>query len=296
MPSTRRRSRWSTDPKLAPDGKPVGFAFTEGDLDICKLLAFSARAREPWSYEYLPTSWFAPLLGRGSHRVPARLRDLSSKPHFYIAKPDQPRSNCRDIIYALASKGVDAVRESGVAVPRLSRHRLAHALMANLIAASFELASHEVAGAVIETAVRLPRLATIPDWRPFRLSAPAGAFTVFIEADMGTETLSANENANTIDGKFVAYLRLTREPALKNPLFVFVTTRRTRRDSMIERLKRVIDRERYEHDSAGHFAFAHIAYDRFLNTVPKPGPWAVSEPYQRAGFTPLNLTNERTNS
>ncbi len=294
MSSGPRRNRWGTDPRLGLDGKPFGFTFTEGDLEICKLLAFSASAREPWSYEYLPTSWFAPLLGRGPHRVQARLRDLSSKPHCYIAKPEQPRSNHRDIIYALGARGADEVRESGIAVPRLARRKLAHSLMCNLVAASFELASREAPSVIISAGVKIPEHTAIPDWRPFGLSAPAGAFTVFFEADLATETLSPNENANTIDGKFVDYLRLTEARLVKRPLFVFVTTSHTRMKSMIERLKRVIDREGCAHDRAGHFAFNHIAFDRFLNSIPKPSPWAVSGAYHRAGFPPLILADERS--
>ena len=79
---------------------------------------------------------------------------------------------------------------------------------------------------------------------------------------------------------------------LKDILVLFVTTRQTRRDSMIEVLKKVIDSLGLEHEYAAHFAFSAIKYDRFLNTIPKPSDWIVTSDHARAGIGPVNFVAE----
>ena len=75
----------------------------------------------------------------------------------------------------------------------------------------------------------------------------------------------------------------------KDILVLFITTRVTRRDSMIDVLKKVIDGLGLDHAYAGSFAFSAIKYDRFLNTIPKPSDWIVASPHLRAGFDPVNF-------
>ena len=120
--------------------------------------------------------------------MPKRLRKLSDKPYRYIRKPDQPRNNFRDLIYALDIRGADEIREVGNAVGRPSNRALPHELMACIIAASFEYGAKDT-DANIDFEFKLPELGLRPDWRPFRLTNPQQQAIVFIEADTGSEAI-----------------------------------------------------------------------------------------------------------
>ena len=130
-----------------------------------------------------------------------------------------------------------------------------------------------------------------PDWPIFTLQGR----TVFLEADTGTETINADvdSQATNIREKFEHYLALIHSKAVKRPFIAFVTTKRTRRDSFIERLKRVIDQNRYPHEYAECFGFASIDYDRYLNAIPEPSAWAVEKGFLRAGHDPFIFANQK---
>ena len=57
-------------------------------------------------------------------------------------------------------------------------------------------------------------------------------------------------------------------------------------ESMIGVLKHVIDIKGHDHDLAFQFAFNHIQYDRFINTIPKLTNWALTSNHERAGSIP----------
>lgn len=280
------RSRWNVGPRRRLDGCAEPILFGPSDLDICKLLTADAPIRRPWAYPFLPTSYFAPLLQRGSKSVPKRIRKLTD--WGYLSKPEQPRTNSREIVYSIAKAGLDALRDHGFAVIRRPHRQLAHDLLASIVAASFELASMTRADTLIDPNSGVGQLDIVPDWPPFRFVTRHASRIVFIEADLGTETLDG-PGATTIAGKLDRYLSLIFRQLTGRPLFLFVTTRPSRAESMVELLKRVIDRNGYPHDYAEPFAFTHIPYDRFVSRIPKLTDWAVSQPYQRAGFPPLRL-------
>src|SRR3984893_19203965 len=117
-----RRNRWKPAP--LPN---KGFVFVETDLELLKLLAPTAEARSPWAYQYLSTNYFAPLLHRSPAGVSDRLRELFD--YRSIRKPDQPRYNNQQHIYALDTKGADELREAGLTVPHLRERKLPHELM-----------------------------------------------------------------------------------------------------------------------------------------------------------------------
>lgn len=283
-----RHSRWSDEPRRDATGKPIAVRFGEADLEVCKLLAPYMACRAPWSYQYLPSTYIPAILQRGT-ALKRRLDWLTDEPNWYVQRPVQPRSLTRELIYALDKRGADELREAGIDVPKYRLRPLSHELMACLCAASFEIGARKH-GLPIRT-FEWPTSSLRPDWLPFQL----GQTLVLLEADTGSETLYSKEDATTISGKFEQYLQMIDDGSLrrafrtKDIVVLFVTTRPTRRDSMIEVLKKVIDDLGLRHGFAEHFAFAAIKYDRFLNTIPKPSDWIVATPHPRAGFGPMSF-------
>lgn len=283
-----RHSRWSDEPRRDSAGQPIAVRFGESDLEICKLLAPSTNCRAPWSYQYLPSTYFPAILQRGG-ALKRRLDWLTDEPNWYIQRPVQPRNLSRELIYALHKRGADELREAGIEVPKYRLRPIPHELMACLCAASFEIGArvHDLPITTHEWPVGNLR----PDWLPFQI----GPTLVLLEADTGSETLYSKEDATTISGKFEQYLQLLTDGMLrrtfrtKDILVLFVTTRETRRDSMVEVLKKVIDGLGLAHEYAAHFGFSAIKYDRFLNTIPKPSDWIVRSPHLRAGFDPMSF-------
>ena len=55
---------------------------------------------------------------------------------------------------------------------------------------------------------------------------------------------------------------------------------------MLEVVKHVVDRNRYDHNLALHFAFNHIDYDRYINTIPRLTDWILASSHTRAGKIP----------
>lgn len=280
------RSRWDTSARLDEKGKPIPVVFGADDLEICRLFAPVQGVRQPFSYQYLPTGYVPLLLGRGKEYMINRLQQLVCEPHCYLAQPDQPRNNFRDIIFSIGANGIDELREVGHDVPRKALRRLPHELFNCIGAASFEYGSTQHKGVKIELVKE--RHDFYPDLPIFWLSTPHQEKKIYFEGDCGTEQLEAHPSNTTIDDKFEQYLCLGSE--LKDSMVVFVTVRGTRVEKMIDRLKRIIDKRGMPHGYARSFAFTHIAYDRFLTKVPKLTDWALTADYQRAGSAgPFNF-------
>ena len=274
---TKRRSRWDNKKSDAP------FRWEESDLDICKLFAPNVPAHNPWGYTYLPSSFVPVLLDRGAY-AKKRLRPLCD--HRFLRKPEQPRNNYRNIIYALESKGADKLKEIDFQA-QVRQRRLAHELQSCMIAASFEIGARKHNHSIkikdaITDEVR-------PDWHIFTVGKSA---PIYIEADTDSEDLtSSNPQANTIEGKFEAYLSLIKQGVLGKSLILFFTVLPSRRDSMVALLKDVMDTHHLPYKYADHFGFMAIPFDRYLNKLPDPTPWALTHDYKRAG-EPLNFRDE----
>jgi hypothetical protein len=267
MPTTAiRRSRW-----VAPKGR---INFTPRDLEICKLLTPHALVRYPWSYAYLPTRYFAPLLKTGAFYTPNRLAQLRSA--GYVTLPDQPRNNFRDLIYQLGKAGASEVRELGYQFELVPR-ALAHELGSCLLAADFELGARKYALPL--DIISIPDLTKLPDWPIFTLAG----HVVLLEFDTGSES------QNVIEGKYECYLGLIEERRVRAPIFLFVTTKRDRVSNLIRTLKGTIDRHEFPYSHAQYFAFGHMTYDRFLNKLPEPSGWVVTYPFERAGYPPFSF-------
>jgi len=264
------RNRWSDAPRKDANGKIIPVRFVETDFPICALLDPSNTSRDPWSYQYLPTSYIPLLLGRGTNGCADRCGELFCRPGSYLAQPDQPRNNYRDIIWNIGKGGIMELRDAGFTIRDTRLRRLPHELMVSLVMASIEYGAkkHNLPAAKATFA---------GDFIPDRAITLAGR-PVFIEADTGTETLEG-VNGTNIAEKFEQYLKLI---TLRASMVLFVTTRQTRRDSMIALLRKVIDGARHDRDLARHFAFSHIEYTRYFNKIPKLTDWAIASDYQRA--------------
>jgi hypothetical protein len=270
METATRRSRW-----VKPKNKVV---IQATDVSIFKLLTPYVRARSPWGYTYLPSNYFAPLLGRGATNVPDRIRELRAGDHLTL--PDQPRTNNRYLIYQLGKAGAAELHEEGIHF-RTEPRALAHELGACLVAASFELGSikHNLPMPLLP----MPEIEKRPDWPLFSIAGRE----VLIEFDTGSESL------DVIERKYECYLQAIDQKLFKRPIFLFITTKKGRVGNMIEKLKRTIDHHRYPFRHAEYFAFGTIEYDRFLNSIPKPSDWAVTTQYSRAFGAPFSFTDRR---
>jgi hypothetical protein len=278
------RSRWSDAPRLDDEGKVVPVIFGARDLEICKLL--TPYAREPWGYQYLPTSYIAALDGRSYNAVRARLSRIHKKPYAYIKLPDQPKNNYRDRIFSIAPNGLSEIKEAGIDVPKFKHRVLPHELMACITAASFEYGARKH-----KLDISFPRQPKEDFYPDFPGVFTMGGWDIWKEDDTGSETIShsADPDATTIGAKFDNYLKLIHARRFKKSVAVFITTRETRMNSMIAVLKKSIDKKRYDHEYADHFLFTHIIYDRFLNKLPPLTDWAVKTKYARAGTEPFSF-------
>jgi hypothetical protein len=267
MPTTaRRRSRW-----VAPK-RHVNL--THGDLEICKLLTPYAPVRYPWSYTYLPTRYFAPLLETGPDYTPNRLAQLRAE--GYVTLPDQPRSNFRDLIYQLGKAGAAEVRELGYQFD-ITPRALAHELGSCLVAANVELGARKYNLPL--DIVSISSLPQRPDWPIFTLAS----HTVMIEFDTGSES------QNIIEGKYHCYLDLIERRRVQKPIFLFITTKRDRVNNLINTLKILIDRHELPYSYAQYFAFGHMTYDRFLNKLPELSGGVITHAFERAGHEPFTF-------
>jgi hypothetical protein len=275
----KRKSRWVEPPPIK--------LFTGSDLEICKLLAPSAFAREPWGYQCLPSKYFGPLLGRSQANTARRASELRGKPR-YTKLSEQPHNFYRELIFQIDQAGIEQLRDAGFDVKLRSRP-VPHELLASCIAASFEIGArqHDLPIVIHPTV----KLAAHPDWPLFTLAGR----TVFVEADTGSETINPNVDTHVtnIRQKFEHYLQVVKDRVVRKPLFLFITTTPRRSVSFIECLKKVIDTKDFPHQYAECFGFASIKYDRFLNTIPELTPWAITTRYQRAGHDPFVFTEGR---
>lgn len=281
-----RLSRWSNKKKMR-DGKPEPFVFTEDDLEICKLL--SPPSRDPRGYRFLPTSYIALLLDRSYEVIRRRTKKLRA--HSYLELPEQPHNNFRELIQSIGKAAYTQLEEAGAPQDPYKARKLAHELMACLIAASFELATHN--NTTIEVLQFTRDLPVRPDWPIFEFTTAHHSRFVFIEADTASEGLKVNDpNATDIHGKFEEYLKLIHTKKIRNAMILFATTKPVRMNSMIELLKYTIDAHDYDHEYADYFGFTVMPYDRFLNKLPKPTAWAATQNWQRAGHTPFNFSKK----
>src|SRR6266404_5391727 len=101
-----RNSRWTREPVIGNDGRPVSACITDRDVEILKLLA---------RYRYLPADDIHAFVGGSLKNVVHRLNLLSRKPNLYINRPHQQRQNAntnyRRLVYELDDRGTVLLRD-----------------------------------------------------------------------------------------------------------------------------------------------------------------------------------------
>jgi len=222
-------SRWKPNGTVEP-------RLSERDITLFKLLT---------RYVYLPSGYIVALLQGEKRTWQDRLKNLTGAGH--IARPKQQRqhanANYRPLVYALADRGFNALRERGVEHGRPRAHSsFAHELMTCELMASFELGARWSGVRLIpwedilrseslpETTRQSPNPYRIPvsvtiDGRPFSThivadgqpfgiarmidGRPAYFFCPGVEADCGTEPVDTSDFArSSIYKKFVLYLAI----------------------------------------------------------------------------------------
>lgn len=316
-----RNSRWDRAAVRGAGGRPQRARLTERDLTIFKVLA---------RYRYLTIDDLHGFVGGSRKGLSHHLGLLSREPNLYLRRPPQQResadANYRPLVYELDQRARTILSERGLAVPPMTEHRnFDHELMACRLIASFELAAignpslRFISWEAIltspktpEATRKAPRPTHIPvsftvgdkayqvevcaDGKPFgieyRISdqPPTYRFCVGVEADTGTEPLHSYDiERSSIFKKFLAYLAIEERQTYRshfgfpNLLVPFVTTTETRMRSMMALLQTI----------TGGRGSRTILFKSW-NLEPRNwGPAsALSEPWQRAGYTPLCLDNQ----
>jgi hypothetical protein len=268
------RSRTSTKPR-----RPI--EFNDEDEKILLLMAGRALIRQPWSYDSLSAEHMGALLGRSYRVLIRRTQRLCESDKRYLKHLEQPAILHHPLIFGLASRGADVLRDSGHSFHYIEHDRAnPHTLLSSLMALSFEMASKEINTPI--TVHPIPYDNVRPDWHVFRFG---GSPLVHVEIDLATESIRSRENARTIEEKYMRYTSLP-PSYLKDSIILFYTTSQARSLSMVECLKRFIDEHHLPHRIAERFAFTHIKFNRYFDYVPKPSPWAAHIEYVRAGSLP----------
>ena len=280
------RKRWGKkEPRLKEDGSVKPLLFIEQDLELCKLLAPQIALREPWSYQYLPTKYFSPLLGRGVRGVPRRASALASDPYSYLQlAPGQAEFYFVEQIYRLGPMGKDELKGAGYKFPKGYHYRaIPHELMCIVCAASFEIGAKKHGLSIKRHSIKID---FYPDWSPFKL----GKTTVLFECDRDTASLESSlERSSAIEGKLENYLSVIKDGF--DGMVIFFVTTNYRQSEIIELIKKVIDRRRHPHAYAAQIGVMCIEYDQFTKR-PLPTDWAVTKSYERAGHDPFSFIGE----
>lgn len=319
--TTKRNSRWGTDPILDKRGRPKIANLTEHDIDGI----FRPLAR----HRYLPADYLHAFAGGSFDYLINRLNLLSRCPNSFLNRPHQQRANAganhRRLIYELSDQGRTVVQQRGIIDQRSrSPTNFAHELMACQIMASLELGARETGAHLIEwhdilSSKNLPeqtRLSPKPyaipisatidgrqvDMRVTADGTPFGVervvtdgrryfFCPGVEADCGTEPIDTSDlSRSSIFRKLALYLAIETQGAFQShfgfPNFYvpFITTNATRLASMMAALDRITG-------GAGSKIFLFKSFPAFTSfEKPRlPSGHMLTEDWQRVGYPPFNF-------
>jgi hypothetical protein len=162
-------------------------------------------------YPYLPTDWFAAIMGRGKHFT-TRMLDYCCAPHYYLGRRDYP---FKASVLWRENAGEDLLIRVGKTTRRARRshNHFGHELGVSLVKASTELGARNVPGyqrftyrdLILHTNMPVEiRTATDPmrftlkdgyhyfDGRPEILQTATTSVGIFDEYDRSTEPLTGN--------------------------------------------------------------------------------------------------------
>ena len=316
----RRNSRWTRDPVI-DDGDAVVVYPTDRDIEIFKLLT---RYRYlPSDYIHALVGGSFKGLNRRLNLLSRKPNLYIARPH---QQRDCASANHRPLIYELDERGSRVLRERGLSFQPKTYHRnFSHELMVAQIMASIELGTKRnthvrliswpeiLASANTPQPTReSPAPATIPvafsirgerqaanltaDAHPFgldRVTDGRRSYLFFpgIEADCGTEPLDASDvDRSSIAKKFAAYTAVAEQSIYRShfgfPNFFvpIITSANTRMLSMMRLLEKMTD-------GRGSKMFLFKTFPAFASfeKPPKPGGHMLTEPWHRAGHSPLSL-------
>jgi hypothetical protein len=315
-----RTSRWTRDAVVSKNGTATAVCPTDRDIEIFRLLA---------RFRYLPADYIQAFVGGNPKALGRRLNLLSRKPNVYLARAPQQRqsaaANHRPLIYELDDRGSRVLRERGLSFPPNGSHRnFSHELMVAQIVASIELGARDNASIRLITWAEILASEKTPaptrnstaagirvtyslnseshtaeitaDGRPFGIERTIGGLRTYlffpgIEADCGTEPISASDSArSSIGKKFAAYTAVAQQGlhrshfGFPNFFVPFITTNAARMRSMMHLLDRMTGGQ-------GSKIFLFKTFPSFTSAEAPPPPDGrmLAEPWQRVGFPPFCL-------
>jgi hypothetical protein len=316
-----RNSRWTREP-VTEHGRAVVVYPTERDVAIFALLARYRYLPSDYIHAFVGGSMSA--LSRRLNYLSRKPNLYLARPRQQRETAD---ANYRHLIYELDERGSRVLKERGLQFLSKSYHRnFAHELMVAQIMASFELGTRErtnvrliswpeiLANPTTPEATRQsPTAASIPvtfsahgerhsmhvnaDGRPFGLAriidgARTYLFFPGLEADCGTEPIeAAGFERSSIAKKFAAYIAIAEQGIYRshfgfpNFLVPLVAPTRVRMESMMALLQRMTGGR-----GSKMFLFKAFPVLASVEKAPKAGGHMLTEPWQRAGFEPLDLT------
>jgi hypothetical protein len=316
-----RNSRWTREP-VTEHGRAVVVYPTERDVEIFALLSRYRYLPSDYIHAFVGGSMSA--LSRRLNYLSRKPNLYLARPHQQRETAD---ANYRHLIYELDERGSRVLKERGLPFLPKSYHRnFAHELMVAQIMASFELGTRERASVRLiswpeilanpttpEATRQSPTAASIPvtfsahgerhsmhvnaDGRPFGLArmidgARTYLFFPGIEADCGTEPVeAASFERSSIAKKFAAYIAIAEQGIYRshfgfpNFLVPLVAPTKVRMESMMTLLQRMTGGR-----GSKMFLFKAFPVLASVEKAPKAGGHMLTEPWQRAGFEPFDLT------
>lgn len=323
-PTRKRLSRFSTDPILAEDGKPVAVRsrdLTEYDIKTLRTLA----VRRVLNAEYI-----AALIGGYPKHIRDRFNVLKRQPNGFVRvaaeQTNNPRAHLRSkLYYELAEAGITALEERGTKVPKRNPFKLLkHQVMTDEIMASWQIGFNEYqkltplwwpdllnSPKTPRKTLENPKPHQVPvqfrfneqrvdkpyvgDDRPFGFLRPdrTGYFFPGIEADCDSESArSDNYTYNSIKRKVAQQVAIIEQELYRthfgfpNIFFVYYLPTVRRLESVME-----VVEEMTEHRPSLRKSFVFAVHPTFTNyEQPEPSGWALTSDYRRVGYEPLNFS------
>lgn len=317
-------SRFSNDPILGKDGKPV--VVPSRDLTAYDLRILAALAGR----RVLNFATIAKSIGGTEKSVRDRCNVLKRKPNCYVKVCDEqtnnPKQHLKSKLYIeLAEAGITALEERGHRIGRRSRmKRLKHQVMIDEIMASWQIGFAEfteftpIWWSDILTGDKTPistREAKHPslvpvtfefnskeikdlsyecDDKPFGFLRPDGrAMFIMIEADCDSESATSDSYTYaTLQRKFAQQIAVLEQRlyhsqfGFPNLTFVYYVPTVRRMESAMGVLE-----EMTKHKPKLRRSFAFQTHPTYTNYDQKaPSAWALTDDYQRVGMEPLNFT------
>jgi hypothetical protein len=317
----RRNSRWDRNPLVGADGRPVIARITERDLDILKLLARYRYLPADDIHAFIGGS-FKNVLHR-LNLLSRKPNLFINRPHqqrqtadtnyrrlIYelddngIATlqernvPHLSKSYHRHFAHELMVCRIAASIELGIRADQSLRLITWPEILANKVTPAATRESSTPASIPVTSSLhnQTCSLLLTADDRPFGIvrtdnSKKAYMFFPGIEADCGTEPIDASDfERSSINKKFVAYRAVVTQGlhrthfGFPNFLVPFITTNKTRMESMMKHLERITDERRSK-----MFLFATFPAFTAFEQPPAAGGHMLTREWLRVGYPPITI-------